>query len=84
MSGLELPGLLVGVIPLIFKTTVEAWKVLDDTISFSDDSEDLTIRLETVKAHLGIWAMKAGLAEGNLLSSLLPFEELIARTLKRI
>jgi hypothetical protein len=84
MSGLELPGLLVGVIPLIFKTTVEAWKVLDDTISFSDDSEDLTIRLETVKAHLGIWAMKAGLAEGNLLSSLLPFEELIARTLNRI
>ncbi|KAF9731733.1 hypothetical protein PMIN01_10750 [Paraphaeosphaeria minitans] len=84
MSGLELPGLIVGVVPLALKATVEAWKVLDDTISFSDDSEDLNIRLETLKAHLGIWAMKAGLTEGDLLSALLPFEELIERTLNRI
>lgn len=84
MSGLELPGLIVGVVPLALKATVEAWKVLDDTISFSDDSEDLTIRLETSKAHLGVWAMKVGLTEGELLSALLPFEELIARTLNRI
>ncbi|OAG11163.1 uncharacterized protein CC84DRAFT_411 [Paraphaeosphaeria sporulosa] len=84
MSGLEIPGLVVGVVPLALKATVEAWKVLDDTVSFSDDSEDLVIRLETLKAHLGIWAMKAGLTEGGLLSALLPFEELIERTLKRI
>ncbi|KAF2444503.1 hypothetical protein P171DRAFT_432521 [Karstenula rhodostoma CBS 690.94] len=84
MSGLELPGLIVGVVPLVLKATVEAWKVLDDTISFSDDSEDLLIRLETLKAHLGIWAKKVGLTEGDLLSALLPFEELIARTLNRI
>ncbi|KAF1977220.1 hypothetical protein BU23DRAFT_527657 [Bimuria novae-zelandiae CBS 107.79] len=84
MSGFELPGFVVGVVPLVLKSAIEAWKVLDDTISFSEDSEDLIIRLETVKAHLGIWATKAGLTDGELLDSLVPLEELIARTLRRI
>ena len=84
MSGLELPGLVFGVVPLVLKAAVEAWKVLDDTVSFSDDTEDLIIRLETVKAHLGIWATKAGLTDGELHESLVPLEELIARTLRRI
>lgn len=84
MSGLELPGLVFGVVPLVLKAAVEAWKVLDDTVSFSEDAEDLIIRLETVKAHLGIWATKAGLIDGELHESLVPLEELIARTLRRI
>ncbi|KAF1828400.1 hypothetical protein BDW02DRAFT_574900 [Decorospora gaudefroyi] len=84
MSGFELPGFVVGVVPLVLKSVIIAWKVLDDTISFSDDTEDLIIRLETVKAQLGIWAKRSGLTGGELLDSLVPLEELIARTLKRI
>lgn len=84
MSGLKVPGLIIGVVPLVLKATIEAWKILDDTISFSDDNEDLAIRLETLKAHLGVWAMRVGLNEGGLLPALVPFEELIEQTLKRI
>jgi hypothetical protein len=84
MSGLEIVGLAVGVVPIVFQAALTAWKTLDDTISFSDDTEDLAIRLETVKAHLGIWALKVGLTQGKLNDALVPFEELIARTLKRV
>lgn len=84
MSGLEIPGLVFGVVPVVFNAAIEAWKVLDDTVSFVDDTEDLGIRLETVKAHLGIWAARSGLTDGKLDEVLVPFEELIARTLNRI
>ena len=84
MSGLEITGLVFGVAPVVFKAAVEAWKVLDETVSFADDAEDLSIRLETVKVHLGLWAARSGLTEGTLDEGLAPFEELIARTLNRI
>jgi len=84
MSGLEIVGVVVGVVPIIFKAAGAAWETLDKTISFDEDTEDLGIRLETVKAHLGIWAGKAGVTQGQLLDALMPFEELIARTLRRM
>ena len=84
MSGLEIVGVVVGVVPIIFKAAGAAWETLDKTISFDEDTEDLGIRLETVKAHLGIWAGKAGVTQGQLLDALMPFEELIARTLRRV
>src|SRR5262249_53929570 len=84
MSGIEIAGIMLGVVPVAFKAAVEAWRVLDDAISFDDDTEDLVIRLETIKAHLGIWAAKAGLTNGKLAPALVPLEELLERTLKRI
>jgi hypothetical protein len=83
MSGLELGGLVVGVVPIL-QAAIAAWETLDDTVGFDADSEDVAIRLETVKARLGIWAAKTGLAQGELSEALVPFEELIARTLKRV
>jgi len=84
MSGLEIVGVVVGIVPIVFKAAGAAWKTLDNTISFDEDTEDLGIRLETVKAHLGIWAGKSGVTQGQLLDALMPFEELIARTLRRV
>ncbi|RMZ76423.1 hypothetical protein DV737_g4795, partial [Chaetothyriales sp. CBS 132003] len=84
MSGIEVTGVVLGVVPIAFKAAIEAWRTLDDTISFDDDTEDLIIRLETVKARLGIWATKAGLTDGELRSSLHPVEELLERTVRRI
>lgn len=84
MSGIEVAGFVLGVVPIAFKAAVEAWRTLDDAISFDDDTEDLIIRLETVKARLGIWATKAGLTDGELISSLHPVEELLERTVRRI
>ncbi|KAK5065196.1 hypothetical protein LTR84_001033 [Exophiala bonariae] len=84
MSGLEVAGVVLGVVPIAFNAAVEAWRTLDDTISFDDDTEDLVIRLETVKARLGIWASKAGLADGELIAPLHPVEELLERTVRRI
>ncbi|KAF2641384.1 hypothetical protein P280DRAFT_469011 [Massarina eburnea CBS 473.64] len=85
MSGIpEIIGIVVGVAPVIFKATVETWKAVDDAIDFDDDAEDLIIRLERTKAHLGIWAAKAGLTAGELVDSLHPFDELIVRILERI
>lgn len=84
MSGIELAGLVVGVVPIAFKATVEAWRILDDAVTFDGDTTDLIIRLETVKAHLGIWAAKAGLTNGKLIPALIPLEELLERTLWRI
>src|SRR3954452_7548647 len=84
MSGIEVTGVVLGVVPIAFKAAVEAWITLDDAISFDDDTEDLVIRLETVKARLGIWATKAGLTDGELISSLHPVEELLERTVRRI
>jgi len=84
MSGLELPGLILGIVPLALQATVQAWKVLDDTVTFSKDTEDLSIRLETAKAHLGIWATQVGLTQGELANDLSPLSELIERTLRRI
>lgn len=77
-------GVVLGVVPIAFQAAVEAWRVLDDTISFDDDTEDLIIRLETVKARIGIWATKAGLIDGELTASLHPVEELLERTVRRI
>lgn len=84
MSGLEVAGVVLGAVPIAFKAAVEAWRTLDDAISFDDDTEDLIIRLETVKARLGIWATKAGLTDGELISSLHSVEELLERTVRRI
>ncbi|KAF1949766.1 hypothetical protein CC80DRAFT_428369 [Byssothecium circinans] len=85
MAGLaESIGAVVGVAPVIFKATIETWKAIDDMMDFDDDTEDLIIRLETAKAHLGIWATQAGLTDGKLVPSLRPVEELVVRTLKRI
>jgi hypothetical protein len=84
MSGIEIAGIVLGVVPVAFKAAIEAWRVLDDAISFDDDTEDLVIRLETIKAHLGIWAAKAELTNGKLAPALVPLEELLERTLKRI
>ncbi|ORY12041.1 prion-inhibition and propagation-domain-containing protein [Clohesyomyces aquaticus] len=84
MSGLEIAGVVVGVVPVIFKTAIDAWKTVDDAVTFEGDAEDLGIRLESVKAQLGLWAAEAGLTEGELVPALLPQEELIARTLRRI
>ncbi|KIW69152.1 hypothetical protein PV04_05045 [Phialophora macrospora] len=84
MSGIEVAGIVLGVVPITFKAAVEAWRTLDDAISFDDDTEDLIIRLETVKARLGIWATRAGLTDGELISSLYPVEELLERTVRRI
>ncbi|KAF2197947.1 hypothetical protein GQ43DRAFT_483725 [Delitschia confertaspora ATCC 74209] len=61
-----------------------SWNALDNALSFSEDSEDLVIRLETARAHLSIWASLSGLHNGELVRDLLPFDELIARALKRI
>ncbi|KAF2194152.1 hypothetical protein K469DRAFT_455938, partial [Zopfia rhizophila CBS 207.26] len=77
-------GLVVGVVPVAFKAAVEAWRTLDDAITFDDDTENLIIRLETLKAHLAIWAAKARLTNGKLVPALLPLEELLERTLRRI
>ncbi len=84
MSGIEIAVLVVRVVPVAFKAAVEAWRILDDAITFDDDTEDLAIRLETVKAHLGIWAANSGLTNGKLVPALLPLEELLERTLRRI
>ena len=84
MSGIEVAGLVFGVVPILFKATVEAWQVLDEAIAFHDDIEDCAIRLETVKARLGIWATRTGLINGTLTPTLQPLEELLERTLKRI
>ncbi|KAF2675890.1 hypothetical protein K458DRAFT_196182 [Lentithecium fluviatile CBS 122367] len=84
MSGLEIAGVVIGVVPPIFQAAGAAWKTLDDTITFDGDTEDLGIRLEYVKAHLGIWATKAGLTQGQLVEALVPQQELIARTLNRV
>lgn len=84
MSGIELAGLVIGSVPVVFKAAIEAWRALDDSVTFDGDTEDIVIRLETAKAHLGIWAAKAGLVNGKLVASLTPVEELLERTLQRI
>lgn len=84
MSGIEIAGLVLGGVPVAFQAAIEAWRVLDDTISFDDDTEDLAIRLETAKAHLGLWAAKAGLTNGKWAPALVSLEELIEKILRRI
>lgn len=74
----------LAIAPIAYKALVRAWKTLDDALSFSEDSEDLLIRLETVRAHLSIWATLSELDSGRLHPSLRPFDELIEKALKRI
>ncbi|RMZ78799.1 hypothetical protein DV738_g3605, partial [Chaetothyriales sp. CBS 135597] len=84
MSGIDIAATVLGVVPVAFKAAIEAWEILDDTLSYDGDTEDLIIRLETVKARLGIWAAKAGLTDGELRSPFHPVEELLERTMSRI
>ncbi|KAM7214472.1 Prion-inhibition and propagation domain containing protein [Rhypophila decipiens] len=81
MSGLEV-GLAVA--PVVFKLTIASWKVIDDTLSFTEDAQDLAVRVERAKGLLTIWASQSGLTEGTLLPALRPLDEVIARTLDRI
>jgi len=81
MAGVEIA---LAVAPVAFEAAIAAWKVLDDTLSFEDDAQDLVLRLERAKGLLTIWASQSGLAEGTLLPALLPIEEIIARTLARV
>jgi hypothetical protein len=74
----------LAIAPIAFKALVATWNVLDDALNFSQDSEDLLIRLETARAHFGIWASLSGLEKGELAPDLLPLDELISRALKRI
>lgn len=74
----------LAVTPIIYKALVGTWSILDDTLSFSKDSEDLMLQLENIRAHLSIWASRSGLDNGELRPNLHPFNKLIAKTLKRI
>ncbi|KAF2465006.1 uncharacterized protein BDR25DRAFT_306870 [Lindgomyces ingoldianus] len=76
--------LALAVAPIAYKALVGAWGALDDALSFSEDTEDLLLRLEILRAHLSIWASSSKLSNGTLLPSLLPFDEPIAKTLNRI
>jgi hypothetical protein len=40
--------------PIVYKGLVTTWTILDDVLSFSEDSEDLLLRFENVRAYLGI------------------------------
>ncbi|RMD41996.1 hypothetical protein DV735_g3113, partial [Chaetothyriales sp. CBS 134920] len=84
MSGIDIAATVIGIVPVAFKAAIEAWQMLEDALAYDGDTEDLIIRLETVKARLGIWATKAGLTDGELLSSFHPVEELLERTVSRI
>ncbi|CAN9146804.1 unnamed protein product [Alternaria sp. RS040] len=84
MSGFEVAGVAISIAPIVFKTVAESMRILEDTIRFDDDTEDLVIRIETAKAHLSIWATRVGLVEGELVPALHPLSSLIVRTLKRI
>ncbi|KAF7676672.1 hypothetical protein GT037_004884 [Alternaria burnsii] len=84
MSGFEVAGVAIGIAPIVFKTVAESMRILEETIRFDDDAEDLVIRIETAKAHLSIWATRVGLVEGELVPALHPLSDLIVRTLKRI
>ncbi|RYN51787.1 hypothetical protein AA0114_g5420 [Alternaria tenuissima] len=84
MSGFEVAGVAIGIAPIVFKAVAESMRILEDTIRFDDDAEDLVIRIETAKAHLSIWATRVGLVEGELVPALHPLSDLIVRTLKRI
>jgi hypothetical protein len=84
MSGFEVAGVAIGIAPIVFKAVAESMRILEDTIRFDDDAEDLVIRIETAKAHLSIWATSVGLVEGELVPALHPLSDLIVRTLKRI
>lgn len=74
----------LAVAPIAYKVLKGAWGALDDALGFSEDSEDLLLRLETIRAHLSIWASLSDLNNGMLRPSLLPFDKLIADLLKRI
>ncbi|RYN28501.1 hypothetical protein AA0112_g7413 [Alternaria arborescens] len=84
MSGFEVAGVAIGIAPIVFKAVAESMRILEDTIRFDDDAEDLVIRIETAKVHLSIWATSVGLAEGELVPALHPINDLIVRTLQRI
>ena len=84
MSGFEVAGVAIGIAPIVFKAVAESMRILEDTIRFDDDAEDLLIRIETAKAHLSIWATSVGLVEGELVPALHPLNDLIVRTLQRI
>jgi hypothetical protein len=84
MSGFEVAGIAIGIAPIVFKAVAEGLRILDETVRFDDDAEDLVIRIETAKAHLNIWATNVGLGEGELVPALHPLNDLIVRTLKRI
>ncbi|KAF2794237.1 hypothetical protein K505DRAFT_417263 [Melanomma pulvis-pyrius CBS 109.77] len=74
----------LAVAPIAYKVLKGAWGALDDALGFSEDSEDLLLRLETIRAHLSIWASLSNLNDGMLRPGLLPFDTLIADLLKRI
>ena len=80
----EVAGVALAIAPIVFKAVAEGMKILDETVRFDEDTEDLVIRIETAKAHLNIWATSVGLAEGELVPALHPLNELIVRTLQRI
>ena len=61
MSGFEVAGVAIGIAPIVFKAVAESMRILEDTIRFDDDAEDLVIRIETAKAHMRIWATRVGL-----------------------
>ncbi|KAF2121179.1 prion-inhibition and propagation-domain-containing protein, partial [Lophiotrema nucula] len=77
-------GHALDVAPLAFKSLTIAWRTLDDTLSFPEDSQDLELRLETTRAHLTIWAHVCDIENGVLRPSLVPFDELIGKALNRI
>ncbi|KAK3375661.1 hypothetical protein B0T24DRAFT_616772 [Lasiosphaeria ovina] len=81
MSG---PEISLGLAPIAFKGLIACWKLLDKTLTLSDDADDLMIRLERARGLTTVWASQSGLSEGALLPALLPFEDAIARTLTRI
>jgi hypothetical protein len=74
----------VGLARLAYSTAAKAWTTVGDAISFPEDSEDLLIRIETSRARFDIWGSLSGLEHGPLRHSLVPFESLIERALRRI
>ena len=75
---------MVGLARLAYSTAAKAWTTVGDAISFPEDSEDLLIRIETSRARFDIWGSLSGLEHGPLHHSLVPFEGLIERALRRI
>ena len=74
----------LAIAPIAYKALIKTWNTLDDSLSFSEDSQDLLIRLETARAHLSIWASLSGLDYGELEPDLLAYDALIVKSLERI
>ncbi|PGH35750.1 hypothetical protein GX50_01463 [[Emmonsia] crescens] len=78
------PGSIVALTLVAYQGADHAWHILQDTLHYSSDSEDLILQLELERFRFQTWARNAGLTEGELSPGLLPIYETVERTLRII